>query len=492
MYEEFGIDPLGSFTSPGLSWKCFLKTKKHTVENMTDINIYNIINNGIRGGISVISKKYGKANNPYIKGFNPDEPESYIYYLDATNLYGHAMKQKLPTSGGKIVEKTTEQLLSHDCNSNINYVVVCDLDMSDKEMQERTKWYPLCADQLLVNPDMLSQYQRDLMEKFELTKDTVPKLCPNFYNKEKYVCLLNNLQFYVKMGVKITNIHTVVEFTQDYIIRDYIDTNTNKRNKAKKEKNDALSDLFKLLNNALYGYTLMDVTHRANGEIVCDSKRLQKIVNKPTYMNMKKFNDNFAYVTKAKRKIVINEAKQIGFFVLEHSKLHMLNFFYNGLQKTFGVDKVHLLATDTDSLIVQIFSKDVISRFKDGLLGEYIDHHGSGTIGMFKDEIDNDIITEFVGLRSKMYSILTNNEKHKATCKGINRLTKKTINHNLYKQVLFNEQQLQHTQYNLRSINHEINLIEQVKTSLSAFDNKRFNDGNKDFITTPLGYFRNN
>ena len=458
---------------------------------MTDINIYNIINNGIRGGISVISKKYGKANNPYIKGYKPTDPESYIYYLDAANLYGHAMKQKLPTSGGKLVEKTVDELLAHDCNSNINYVVVCDLDMSDKDMQEKTKFYPLCADQLLVDPSMLSDYQRAMMEKFGITKDTVGKLCPNMFNKEKYVCLLNNLQFYVNMGVKITHIHSVIEFTQDYIIRDYIDTNTNKRNQAKKDKNDALSDLFKLLNNALYGYTLMDVTHRANGEIVCDSKRLQKIVNKPTYMGMKKFNDNFAYVTKCKRQIVINEAKQIGFFVLEHSKLHMLNFYYNGLQKTFGQDNVHLLGTDTDSLIVQIYSKDVIGRFKDGLLGEYIDHNGSGIIGMFKDETEHDIISEFVGLRSKMYSIMTDKQKHKSTCKGINKMTKKSINHQLYKEVLFNETQIQHKQHNLRSINHEINLIEQVKTSLSAMDNKRYNDGNKDFITTPLGFYKN-
>ena len=86
---------------------------------------------------------------------------------------------------------------------------------------------------------------------------------------------------------------------------------------------------------------------------------------------------------------------------------------------------------------------------------------------------------------------MTDKQKHKSTCKGINKMTKKIINHDLYKEVLFNETQLSHKQYNLRSINHEINLIEQEKISLSAFDNKRYNDGNKDFITTPLGFYKN-
>ena len=174
----------------------------------------------------------------------------------------------------------------------------------------------------------------------------------------------------------------------------------------------------------------------------------------------------------------------------------MLNFFYNGLQKAVGQQNVHLLATDTDSFIVQIYTRDLYSQLRDDksiaiqVLKQYIDHVGKGVIGLAKDETEHDMISEFVGLRSKMYSILTAKNKEKGTCKGVVKQTKKQLNHQLYKQVLFGSQQLQHKNVNIRSINHEINVIETNKISLSAMDNKRVFDGNKDYITLPIGYHK--
>ena len=69
------------------------------LELITDIDQYKFIENCIRGGVSMISTRYAKANNPHAKGYDPSTPKIYIVYLDANNLYGWAMIQFLPTGG---------------------------------------------------------------------------------------------------------------------------------------------------------------------------------------------------------------------------------------------------------------------------------------------------------------------------------------------------------------------------------------------------------
>ena len=64
-----------------------------------------MVEKGIRGGVSMISTRYGKANNPYMKDYDPDQPNKFISYLDANNLYGWAMCKPLPTKGFEWMEK---------------------------------------------------------------------------------------------------------------------------------------------------------------------------------------------------------------------------------------------------------------------------------------------------------------------------------------------------------------------------------------------------
>ena len=98
----YGLDPVHYFTSPGLSWDACLKIKGVELELITNINMLLMFERCIRGGISMISNRYGKANNKYMgESFNKNEPSKYLMYLDANNLYGTAMCMKLPTHGFK-------------------------------------------------------------------------------------------------------------------------------------------------------------------------------------------------------------------------------------------------------------------------------------------------------------------------------------------------------------------------------------------------------
>ena len=94
--EQYGLDPAHYFTGPGLSWDALLKRSNVRLELLMDYDMYLFIEKGMRGGTSMVSKRFSKANNPYLKDFDRSKPTSYILYLDVNNLYGWVMSQSLP------------------------------------------------------------------------------------------------------------------------------------------------------------------------------------------------------------------------------------------------------------------------------------------------------------------------------------------------------------------------------------------------------------
>ena len=92
--KNYKLDPAHYYTAPGLAWDAALKVTKVELELLSDIDMLLMVEKGIRGGVSMISNRYGKANNKYMgKSFTKREPSKYITYLDANNLYGWAMSK---------------------------------------------------------------------------------------------------------------------------------------------------------------------------------------------------------------------------------------------------------------------------------------------------------------------------------------------------------------------------------------------------------------
>ena len=85
--QYYKLDPCHYFTSSGLSWDAMLKMTNIKLEFMTDIDMFQFIEKGMRGGVSYIANRYRQANNKYMKGYDEKAPSKYIMYLDANNLY---------------------------------------------------------------------------------------------------------------------------------------------------------------------------------------------------------------------------------------------------------------------------------------------------------------------------------------------------------------------------------------------------------------------
>ena len=107
--KHYNLDPAHYYTSPGLAWDACLKETGQHLQLLNDYDMLMMIERGIRGGITHISKRYAEANNKYMKNYNPDKSSSYIQYLDANNLYGWAMSQRLPTHGFRWISNITKQ-----------------------------------------------------------------------------------------------------------------------------------------------------------------------------------------------------------------------------------------------------------------------------------------------------------------------------------------------------------------------------------------------
>ena len=481
--QYYKLDPCHYFTSPGLSWDAMLKMTDIKLELMTDIDMFQFIEKGMRGGISYISNRYAKANNKYMNSYDNTKPSKHIMYLDANNLYGWAMSHYLPTGGFRWMTKSQidkTNLAKYKENSKKGLILEVDLEYP-KELHDIHNDYPLGPKKLKVTNDMLSDYCKNIADKYNISTGLVHKLIPTLNNKDKYVLQYKNLQLYLNLGLKLTKVYRVLEFNQSPWLKQYIDFNTEKRKDA---KNAFEKDFFKLMNNSVYGKTMENIRKRVDVRLVTDEKKLLKMASKPTYVSSKIFNENLVAVHKIKETLTLNKPAYVGMCILDLSKTLMYDFHYNYIKNKYG-DKAKLLFTDTDSLCYEIEAEDVYKDFFNdkekfdnsdyNKSSKFFDDTNKKVIGKFKDEACGIPITEFVGLRSKMYSYTKHNNKEEKACNGVKRnIVKNDIKHEDYKETIFNGQQMHHKMNNIRSDKHQICSYEINKVSLSCFDDKRY------------------
>ena len=465
--KTYGLDPAHYFTAPGLAWDACLKITGVELELLNDPDMLLMFEKGIRGGISIISNRYGEANNKYMgKRFNKNKPSKYLMHLDKNNLYGWAMNNKLPTHGFKwLTSGDIEKIYENRHNLNkIPCILEVDL-IYPKELHDLHNDYPLCPERVKC-------------------ENGVEKLIPNLRDKKNYVLHYKALIQCLDKGMKLTRIHRGITFVESEWMKPYIDMNTELRTKA---KNNFEKDFFKLMNNAVFGKTMENIRNRVNVKLVNSVEKARKLISKPNFRNRKIFSENLKSVHMKKTSLVMNKPVYLGMCILDLSKTLMYDFHYNYIKPKYG-NKAKLLITDTDSFMYEIetedFYKDISGDVKDRFdTSDYPENHPSGiptginkkVLGMMKDEAAGKIIKEFVGLRAKLYSFKMDEGEESKKSKGVKKQVVATsITHEDYKTCLRTGKEQLRKQNILRSYEHEVYTEEVNKVALSAQDDKRY------------------
>ncbi|KAL9971964.1 hypothetical protein ACROYT_G018195 [Oculina patagonica] len=482
--EKYELDPANYFTSPGLSWDALLKKTGVQLELLTDYDMHLFVERGIRGGISMVSKRYAKANNPCVEGYDPSKPKKHIMYLDANNLYGWAMSKPLPKSGfrWKRVMPTEKEIMRKKEFEKTGWILEVDLEYP-AELHKEHNSYPLAPEKKKINKDLFSPYQKKLIKDLDLDPPDSEKLVLTLEDKTNYVVHYRNLQFYLKQGMKLKKVHRVLEFEQECWMEPYIRMNTEFRKKA---KNDFEKNFYKLMNNSVFGKTMENLRNRVDIKIVRsdENNKIRKLVASPLYSRHFLFSNDLVGIEMRKSLLFLNKPVYTGMTILDNSKILMYDFFYNHLKKIYG-SRCELLYTDTDSLLVEIETEDVYEDMRVDKekydTSDYPKDHplfcekNKKVLGKMKDECAGKPIAECVCLRPKMYSILTEDQKKIKKAKGVKKcVVKKKILHENYLETLFGTKQLWHGMNILRSEGHEIYGMHLNKVSLSPFDSKRW------------------
>ena len=194
--QYYELDPCHYFKSPGLSWDAMLKMTDIKLELIIDIDMFQFIEKGMRGGVSYIANRYGKANNKYMKKYDEKAPSKYVMYLDANNLYGWAMSQYLPTGGFRwLTEKEINKIDLAKYKEDSKKGVILEVDQEyPQELHDLHNDYPLAPEKMKVTKEMLSPYCESIREKFNISIGQVHKFIPTLNKKEKYVLHCRNLQ----------------------------------------------------------------------------------------------------------------------------------------------------------------------------------------------------------------------------------------------------------------------------------------------------------
>ena len=496
----YGLDPAYYITLPNYSWNAFLSLTGVRLEQIHKKEMYEMIEHGLRGGMTQCSFKKVEANNKYMnEDYDKSKPSSYISYLDANHLDGLAMCKKLPNGDfkwyyGRMDEK---RVLKYCDDDDTGYILEVDLDYP-KELHDLHKDYPLAPEIMSINENMLSKVQKDTHKYFygkDASDEKTNKLVLNVMDKKKYVLHISALKFYLQQGLSLRKVHRAMSFKQANFLKPFIEFNTEKR---KNDKNDFETDLFKLMNNSVYGKTMENVRKHGDFEIVNTPERFQKLVNKPLFKHRHIINEDLVIVEKDKHTVELNKPIYMGMSILDYSKIHMYSFYYDVLKPKYQ-DNIKLVYTDTDSYVIKVETDDLYEDFKE--INEYMDFSdynvehpnydktNKKVLGKFKDEMNGKIITHFIGLKPKAYCYkVYGDEKEHKKSKGVvkhkvsNQLSYKTydetLNRNCKEEVSFNT---------IRSKNHQIYSINQTKYALSNYDNKRY--WYSDFESLPFGHY---
>ena len=252
------------------------------------------------------------------------------------------------------------------------------------------------------------------------------------------------------------------------------------------------------MNNVVFGKTMENIRKHRDIKLVTTDKKRNKLVSEPNYHTMNYISEDLSIIEMNKTKVKMNKPIYLGLSTLDISKILMYEIWYDYMKPKYGND-VKLCYMDTDSFIMSIktndfykdIANDVEKRF--GTSNYEINRplptgKNKKVIALMKDELGGKIITEFVTLRPKTYSYLTDDGKEYKKDKGTKKcVIKRMIKFNDYKNCLLKDEVLLKSQQRFLSRKHDVYKENINKIALSNNDDKRIVSSDK-ITSYPYGY----
>ncbi|XP_041361771.1 uncharacterized protein LOC121377749 [Gigantopelta aegis] len=507
--KSYELDPLHYKSLPGFALDAALKMTDVELDLFTEPDMYGFIEKGLRGGVSMISHRYSKANNKYMSDFDSQKDTCYLMYFDVNSLYATTMLEPLALCDYEFI--STEEFNDIDwtvldTEGELGYILEVDLQYP-RELHAKHASFPLAPVHDNIPAVEFSPYCKQLLEQFDLNlnKPSGKKLFCTLKDKNNYVIHFATLKLYLKLGLELKCIHKVLKFKQSKWMKPFVTQNIEKRKHA---KDKCSQDLYKAMSNVCYGKFIESVRKYKQVELIAQRERLRRYTAKSNFKHVNIFSEDLVAVELQRTTVTLNKPIAVGFCILEHAKRHILSFYYETMVKQYN-DHVRLLMTDTDSLFMEIRhapNEHLIDPYEFMQQNSHLfdtsnfqpDHvlfsmKSHKVTGLMKDEAGGAVIDEFVGLRAKNYSFTiidknTNSKIEHKKAKGIKRgFVKKSLRHELFKQCLFQKKTFSATFNLIRSFNNTLYTIKNTKVALIPLDNKRYilEDG---ITSVPYGY----
>ena len=480
--KEFGLDSCHYLTLPSLSWDALLRFTGVSVNLLTDAEQYLMFESGIRGGLCQASTRHAKANNPMVEGYDETREREWLMFVDQNNMYGHSLSCYLPEGNFRWLDARELENLDvtriDDC-SNTGYVLEVALDYPEG-LHDAHRQFPMAPEPLLIKPDMLSPYAREMRRDLNIKTKSGVKLTLNLGSKEKYIVHYRNLKYYLHHGLILRKIHRAIAFDQSPFMRDFVNHCTELR---KSSRTEMKRNLYKKYVNSIYGKSSEQVRRRRNIRLINDKKQFVKAVSKPHFNSFRIFHDQLAAVESAKLTCLLDKPVYIGFTVLELSKLCLYKHHYEYMIPRYSLENVDLIYMDTDSLIYNVKTENIYEDMAEDIerfdTSNYPPEHPlfstlrAKDINCLKDETAGRPISEIIALRAKLYSYLLADGSEIKKGKGVQRAAlKKQLRHSDYRNCLFNSVQTRLNMTYIRNFAHDLYTVKQRKLALSPFDDK--------------------
>ena len=296
-----------------------------------------------------------------------------------------------------------------------------------------------------------------------------------FIQQEKICSTHKFIKTSIKSWVKVKKIHRIIGFNQEAWLKLYIDMNTALRKLA---RNDFEKDLFKLMNNSVFGKTMENIRKHRDTKLVTTDKKRSKLVSEPNYHIIYLISEDLSITEMKKTKVKMSKPIYLGSSILEVSKILMYEFWYDYMKSKYN-DNVRLCYMDMDSFMMNIKTNDFYKDISDHVDNRFDTSNyevkrpllmgkNKKVIGLMKDELGGEIITEFVTLRPKTYSYLTDDSKEDKKAKGTKKcVIKKMIKFDDYKKCLLNDKVILKSQKRFISNKHDVYTEDINKRALS-------------------------